>query len=1139
MGFNAGAAAGQTVNHLHIHVIPRRHGDVEDPRGGVRHVIPALGNYQQTHATSTLPMLIDARQSRSLRLELIQCLRADAFDRIDLLVSFIMKSGLNAVAQILEDAIGRGAHVRILTTDYMRVTDADALARLLDLTEASAELEGSLDVRVFSDPLTSFHPKAYLFWSSRGDVARGFVGSNNLSYSGIESGIEWSLAVNSVSPLVKGFEDLWNDRRSAALNHETLRAYRDLWTPHAGEAVAVGIPTEAATVAPTPSAIQQEAMAALVRTRTNGHQAGLVVMATGLGKTWLAAFDSATFDTVGDGDVTTRFARTLFVAHREEILRQSRDVFRVVRPGADLGLFHGDEKQPDAEVVFASIQTLSRRLHEFAPDAFDYVVIDEFHHAAANSYRALIDHFQPKFLLGLTATPERMDAADLMALCGDNLVFDCGLVEGIDRSALVPFHYWGIKDVANFEHIPWRNGRFDTELLTNAVATEARAQQSIDEWRTKCGERTIGFCVSVTHADFIAEFFRQRDVVAVSVHSGPSSADRRQAVDDLRTGVTQVLFAVDVFNEGVDIPEIDSVMMLRPTESPVIFLQQLGRGLRNSDGKTHLQVVDFVGNHQSFLLKPRVLLSLGATTTPTHRQVSEALATGEFDLPAGCSVDFELEVIDLLRRLAAPSTRSGIEEFCLDYAREMGIRATAAQTSRSGYNPVAGRAKHQHWFGLQSALGLLTDAEAEVVANYSVVVTAIEKEPLNKSYKLVTMRALLAEGALRTGATIADVSTRARRFMLADPRLVADVTSESIPNPAELSDRQWESFWVRNPLQHMSASLFRIEGDRFVPSFSIDPALGETFDAMVAELVEWRLADHLLRRAPSATGVVRCKLSHASGRPIIFLDRLANPGLPEGDTPLMVNGEHFVAKFVKIAVNVVHRVGDESNELPALLRGWFGPSAGHPGTNHAVLLELVDGHWVMRAEGEAGEGELLPFYPSFAVACGAFGDGAQAPVVSDTIALIASGGSGELDPAAVFVAVSRGDSMSGGPDPIHHGDHVLLRWARGVGRSDLEGERVLVQMTPADGASAVLKVLRRSTSGVSGSGWVLSSTDPDVPDIDGTSSMSVVATLVRRLEQSEVSPVAQFIGERFKREQVPGLLGAVYNSGNWQSGQCH
>ena len=245
--------------------------------------------------------------------------------------------------------------------------------------------------------------------------------------------------------------------------------------------------------------MQRAALDRLEQTRIEGFRHGLVVMATGLGKTWLAAFDTA----------RPQFRRILFVAHREEILRQSLDVFRRVQPDADLGLYYGGEKQPNARVLFASIQTLAGNLAQFAGDRFDYVVIDEFHHAAARSYRKVIDHFQPDFLLGLTATPNRMDGADLLALCSDNLVYECPLTEGIERGDLSPFHYFGIADDVDYAPIPWRNGRFDPAALTEAVETEQRARHALDVWREKGSGRTIAFCVTVAHADFMADFFRR------------------------------------------------------------------------------------------------------------------------------------------------------------------------------------------------------------------------------------------------------------------------------------------------------------------------------------------------------------------------------------------------------------------------------------------------------------------------------------------------------------------------------------------------------------------------------------------------------------------------------------------------------
>ena len=557
-------------------------------------------------------------------------------------------------------------------------------------------------------------------------------------------------------------------------------------------------------------------------------------------------------------------------------------------------------------------------------------------------------------------------------------------------------------------------------------------------------------------------------------------------------------------------------------------------------------MVDFVGNHASFLLKPRVLLSLGVATHPTNRQLVESLAEGEFELPAGCSVNFDLEAIDLLSRLASAGKpagqRTGLEEFCLDYASDTGMRPTAAQAHRSGYNPRAGRSKDGHWFATLDSLGLLDDDEVSVVGANGEVLRRFETEQVTKSYKLVTLRAMLADGILRTGGDVSAIAERSRRLVLADPRLVADVRTKEIPDPAAATDAQWEAHWRKWPTAHLAGdkatgALFRLDGDRLVPNFTVAEASGDAFDAMVAELVEWRLADYLLRSDAVATGSVPCRVIHASGKPIISLDRAKNPQLPEGDVPLMVDGVRHVARFVKIAVNVVHAEDSEANELAGILRGWFGPSAGHPGTQHAVLLDQTDGGWSMRPElVDADAGLAVPYYPSFAVACGAFAEAESgaSPVAADSIELELRGGSsGSVapNPSTHFVAVARGDSMAGGADPIRHGDPLLFEWARGVGRADLVGERVLVQMSPGDGSTAVLKELRRD-----GGGWQLVSAAPGLAPIDGTSDMRIVARMVRRLEQAEVNPLAKFIGERFKRQHVPALFGLTYNPGNWQTG---
>ena len=815
------------------------------------------------------PVLLDGSAEGRLLPRLIDRLQDPNLDRIDMAVSFVMKSGLARIIQPLEDAVDRGAHVRILTTDYLAITDPDALTQLADLAEGA---DRRLEVRLFSGGSVAFHPKAYIFWSSAGEAAAGYVGSSNLSASGIDGGVEWNLGVDRVEQLVAGFESLWADGRTRRLNAKTLSEYRETWRrsarrvlapqpdpdsepveesqPAASEEILrrlVGVADELPTQPVAPRPIQSEALAALEQTRADGFDRAFVVMATGLGKTWLAAFDSA----------RPEFRRVLFVAHREEILRQSRDVFRRVLPDVDLGLFMGDEKSTDAKTIFASVQTLHRHLGRFDPTEFDYLVIDEFHHAAASTYRRVLQHFKPAFLLGLTATPDRRDGADLLALCGDNLVFDCGLAEGISRHELSPFHYWGIADVTDYDPIPWRSGRFDPETLATAIETRERAAKALHEWRAKGGGPTLAFCSSISHARFMKDFFVAEGVRSAAVYSGEGSDPRHGSVADLQSGAIEVLFAVDVFNEGVDIPEVETMLMLRPTDSPVVFLQQLGRGLRKTTSRAALQVIDFVGNHHSFLTKPRTLLSLGGRT-PQNKEVLEALYSGGFELPAGCSVDFELEAVEILSRLAAPSKSEAksLEEFCRNYESENGIRPTAAQASSSvGLKTSTKPIRHAGgWHSYLDGLGMLSPEERVVVDLLGDVLLGLEREPLTKAYKLVTLAALLDLDALQYGAPIADVTSRSLDLTRRDPRLRADTeATQQVSDLDTVTAGTWRAFWVKNPLTHLTDkpdSLFQLSDDQFELRSKVQDDHIATFSTLVSEIVEWRLQIYLRPRVP-------------------------------------------------------------------------------------------------------------------------------------------------------------------------------------------------------------------------------------------------------------------------------------------------
>ena len=325
-----------------------------------------------------------------------------------------------------------GGTAQILTGDYLDVSDPAALQRLLDLRE-QAEAEDRLRLRVFEAHDRSFHPKAYIFHDPQGPSV-AYVGSSNLTATALRGGVEWNYRIipsrdrEGLREVEQRFRALWVHPTTRELTQDWLDHYRTRRQRRLGP---VAVPEELRPPPPEPHEIQREALEALEGTRNAANSAGLVVLATGLGKTWLSAFDSH----------RPELRRVLFVAHREEILAQAMSTFRRIRPKAHLGKYTGQEKVPDADVLFASIQTLGRvpHLNQFDREAFDYIVVDEFHHAAARTYRRLIDYFEPKFLLGLTATPERTDGGDLLALCQENLVYRRDLGEGIRRGLLCPF----------------------------------------------------------------------------------------------------------------------------------------------------------------------------------------------------------------------------------------------------------------------------------------------------------------------------------------------------------------------------------------------------------------------------------------------------------------------------------------------------------------------------------------------------------------------------------------------------------------------------------------------------------------------------------------------------------------------------
>lgn len=366
-------------------------------------------------------------------------------------------------------------------------------------------------------------------------------------------------------------------------------------------------------------------------------------------------------------------------------------------------------------------------------------------------------------------------------------------------------------------------------------------------------------------------------------------------------------------------------------------------------------MIDFIGNHRSFLIKPRTLLALGTGLQPGTARVLQAMRTGDFGLPPGCSATYDVGLVNVLGAIARVGARSALEDYCRSYTDEHGHRPSAIQAYRAGYNPSSARSEHGHWFAFLHNLELLNEHERAVMRGHADVLAGFEKERINKSYKLVTLQALLQMNALRAGASIAEIAFTAHLLVRGDPRLLADTSSAEMPNPAAVSGETFRNYWLRWPLSHWaggergsSNGWFRIDGQRFVPKFKVATDVGDAFDAMVEELVDYRLAQYLFAKDWSRGTVARLKVIQSGGQPILMLYRNQNPPLPEGEASFTANDVVYTGRFVKIALNVAHQGGDSRNVLPDVLRSWFGSDAGQPGT--AQYVELLPGqpYWHMR-----------------------------------------------------------------------------------------------------------------------------------------------------------------------------------------------
>ncbi|MFF3036703.1 DUF3427 domain-containing protein [Arthrobacter citreus] len=602
-------------------------------------------------------------------------------NRVDLLCAFIRWTGLRLLEPALEDARDRGIPIRVITSTYMGATERRAIDELV--------LKYGAEVRInYETHATRLHAKAWLFRRKTGfDTA--YVGSSNLSAPAMLDGLEWNVKLSSVGTpdLLRKFEITFDSywEQSAfkpydpAVDGDRLDA---ALARNGGRQTARPDSTTGLEI--QPYLHQQEMLENLDAARTVGDQhRNLLVAATGTGKTVIAALDYKRLC-----EEESRELSLLFVAHRQEILKQSLRTYRdVIQRGSFGELYVGDHKPSHWKQVFASVQSLAALgLDKLDPRQFDVVVIDEFHHAEAPTYRRLLDHLQPQELLGLTATPERGDGINVAdQFFGGRIAGELRLWDALDADLLVPFHYFGVADDVDLSQVEWKRGSYDiTQLDTLYTGNDARAAKVIAELRDKVTSasdmRALGFCASVQHAHYMAGVFNRAGIASLAVSGETSEEERAAALRKLRDRELNCLFAVDLFNEGLDLPEIDTILLLRPTQSATVFIQQLGRGLRRAKDKSVLTVLDYIGQQRREF---RFDAKLKALTGLRRKALEKAVEDGFPYLPSGSQIILDRvaqqtvlnnirEQLRVNRKQLVAEVRSYGEHLLEDYLRESG-----------------------------------------------------------------------------------------------------------------------------------------------------------------------------------------------------------------------------------------------------------------------------------------------------------------------------------------------------------------------------------------------------------------------------------------------------------------------------------
>ncbi|MFC4184369.1 DEAD/DEAH box helicase family protein [Saccharococcus thermophilus] len=788
---------------------------------------------------------------------------------IYILTSFVMKSGVRLLKETLKKAAERGADIKICAGDYLFVTQPEALREMVSI-------HPDIEVRLWRSRGVSFHPKAYLFENTTSGYF--IIGSSNLSKSALTEGIEWNIGLdksvdeNVFAEAMEEFLKLFYADETVQVNEETLKDYENQYHDYhqrhpnlartwaEAEEVELMLPLDKAEteinesdydVIYDPATVtyetiqprfaQVEALERLEATYEEGYDKAMVVMATGLGKTYLAAF------------FARRFQKVLFIAHREEILRQAKRSFQRVISNKTFGIYDRNEKEKDADIIFASIFTLSMKKHlkAFSEYAFDLIIIDEFHHAAARSYQRVLDYFEPKFLLGITATPDRNDNKDVYAICDGNVAYKIDFIEAVQRGWLAPFRYYGVYDDTDYSKIKWLGNRYDEAELLQVQLREEMADKILKAWEKYKKTRTLVFCSSIKQADFLSEYFRKRNYRTVSLHSKQTDIPRDRAIAMLEKGELDAIFTVDLFNEGVDIPSVDTLLFVRPTESLTVFTQQVGRGLRLYEGKDYCVIIDLIGNYRNADVKLKLFDTERNADKNGKRE--KVIPT----VPANCSIQLDIRAINLLEEMRK-KRQPRKEKLLWDYKQlkqELGYRPTYLQLHLRGRSDAAEyKSEFKSYVGFLYWADELSEKEKEVFLKYESWLVEAERTPMAKSYKMVVLHAMLNRGPSRWHLPITPKE--------AAPFFHQYLMEKEYRKRIDFSDNKTKQLWIYDeekvskliaemPMTKWSGSsngLLSFENGVFSFNFSIAKEDEEILYQWTKEICEYRLHVYFERK---------------------------------------------------------------------------------------------------------------------------------------------------------------------------------------------------------------------------------------------------------------------------------------------------